>query len=244
MMFVACDSVSEPDRVVEAQITPARTMLIEEFTGQRCTNCPDGHVAINNLLHSAALGDSIIAVGIHASTLALDPPMGLRIPEGEEYYKNFGSPALPTAILNRQTEPLQVDLWTSNINRLIIVPTPYTVRAEATLSPDGKTIDIKVGMSAGDDYSGNLQVWVTENDIIAYQLDHGKNIMSYEHNHVLRGVVNGIDGEAVSLKKDIPDYLQYTQTVEENWVPENLEIVAFLYNKEGVAQATKCHITL
>lgn len=236
--LTSCNEVSEPDRTVPADIQARRTVLIEEFTGQRCTNCPDGHQAIHNLKASPLLGDSIIAVGIHASGLAMNPPVGFKTETGEEYYRYFGSPALPTAILNMATSPLVVELWTTNINRLIVVPTDYTVRAEATYSDDG-TITVNVATSAGEDFEGHLQVWITEDDIVAYQLDHGTNVNDYEHNHVFRAAVNGTWGEEVSLKAHTPQTFNYTYQAQSTWKPANLNIVAFLYNDAGVAQATE-----
>ena len=244
-MFGACNNISEPDRIVEADIAARRTVLIEEFTGQQCTNCPDGHEAIHTLTTSSLIGDSIIAVGIHASPLAMDPPLGLRTSEGEEYYRHFGSPALPSAIFNRDTSPLKVEVWSSTVNDLMAVRTDFTVKAEATFDPSTRKLNIKVATSAGEDYAGNLQVWITENNIVAYQLDHGTGKPTYVHNHVLRGVVNGTWGEYTELTAHTPEYFTYTYDIPEGWNPDNLEVVAFLYNENGggVAQATQCEVT-
>lgn len=238
-IWVSCDSVSEPDRLIPAEIVPQRAVLIEEFTGQACTNCPDGHVAIKDI--TASLGDSVVAVGIHASSLAMNPPVGLKTETGEAYYQNVGSPALPTAVINLQTEPLQVTDWGSAINRIIMDPTPFTVKASARLSDDGSTYNITVDFSSGEDYDGNLMVWIVENDIVRRQYDHGTWINDYVHNHVFRAAVTeDIWGDPVSLKAHEAQHRSYSYPIKASdfWNTDNIYVVAFLYNNGGVAQVT------
>lgn len=238
--ITSCDSVAEDDRFVPAEIVPARAILIEEFTGQNCTNCPDGHKAISDL--TASLGDSVVAVGIHASDLAINPPLGLKTATGEAYYKNVGSPALPTGVINLQTSPLQVADWGATVDRIIMNPTPFTVKAEAQLN--GDKYDIKVAFSSGEDYDGKLMVWICENGIVRKQIDHGTTINDYVHNHVFRAAVtDDIWGQPVSLKKHEPQYLDFSYEIDpaDYWDTNNIYVVAFLYNDGGVAQVTSTH---
>lgn len=238
----SCDSVSEPDRFIEVEIIPQRAILIEEFTGQGCTNCPDGHVAIKDML--STLGDSIVPVSIHASGLALNPPNGFKTQAGETYYQNVGSPELPTAVINMQTNPLQVSSWSDAIGRLILQPTPFTVKADARV--DGDKYSINVAFSSGEDYEGKLMVWILQNDLISRQLDHGTMIQDYVHSHVFRTyATDDIWGEPVSLKAHEPQYRDFTYTIPAAWGNgnlnaslDNLYVVAFLYNNDGVAQVT------
>lgn len=230
-----CNTVDEEDRFIPAEIVPQRAILLEEFTGQMCTNCPDGHQAIREI--TATLGDSVVAVGIHASNLAINPPIGLKTATGEAYYTNAGSPVLPTGVINLQTDPLQVSDWGSNIDRLIMTPTPFTVKAEGT-AIDGN-YEIKVAFSSGEDYEGRLMVWVVENDIVGRQLDHGTMVSDYVHNHVFRAAVTSdIMGEEVGLKADTPQYRDYSIEISPYWKAKDLYVVAFLYNSGGVAQVT------
>ena len=233
--LISCDSVSEPDRFVAAEIVPQRSILLEEYTGQRCTNCPDGHKAVKEI--TASLGDSVVAVGIHASSLGINFPMGMKTETGEEYYKNAGSPALPAGVINLQTQPIQVSEWGSAINHLIMDPTPFTVKADAKV--DGENYKIDVAFSAGEDYEGRLMVWILENDIVGLQIDHGTTITDYVHNHVFRAAVtNDIWGEEVSMKAHEPQYKSFSYPINRYWNSDNIYAVAFLYNDGGVAQVT------
>lgn len=237
-LFCSCDSVSEPDRFVDAEIIPHRAILIEEFTGQNCTNCPDGHQAIKDI--SAFFGDSVVAVGVHASGLAIPEQYGGYATEtGEQYYQRAGSPALPTAVINLQTDPLQVSDWGASINRLILDPTPFTVIADAKVSDDGQNFEINVAYASGDDYQGRLMVWVVENDLVGRQLDHGTWIFDYVHNHVFRAAATpDIWGQPVDFKANESQYATFKCPIQSTWNPAHLYAVAFLYNDEGVQQVT------
>lgn len=243
--FVSCDKVEEVDRYIPVEKQEAkRVVLVEEFTGQMCTNCPDGHTAIHNLLE--AYPNSVIPVSIHASSLAVPEENtamnGLMIPAGQDYYINAGSPALPAAVINRNTPALKVENWASSVVEIMAKDTPLTLSAKASFGNDGKSIDIDVDMSSVEILNGKLLVWVCENDIVGYQLDHGAHIFDYVHNHVLRAVVNGVWGEEISLDAFSPTTISYTQPMQDKWVPENTYIVAFVYNDSGIIQATQCEI--
>ena len=245
--FSSCDSVDESDRYITVEKQEAkRVVLIEEFTGMSCTNCPTGHEIVHNLLE--LYPESVIPVSIHSGPpeYTLDPThrLVLDTPAGQEYYKSVGSPALPAAVINKQTPVLQPTNWATEVARLITIPTPLSMSANASLSSDGKTVDINVSMSSVDNVNGKLQVWVLENDIVGYQLDHGTHVFDYVHNHVLRAVVNGLWGEEMSISQNVPTQISYTQAMEQNWVPENTYIVAFVYDDKGVVQATQCKIDL
>ena len=62
-VLVACDNIPEDERLVYVKPAPvARTVLIEDFTGQRCVNCPNATEAIEALIEQ--YGDTgVIAVG-------------------------------------------------------------------------------------------------------------------------------------------------------------------------------------
>ena len=54
--FTACDELDENERFVEMPAQESkRNVLVEEFTGQKCTNCPDAHKAL------AALSEQYVA---------------------------------------------------------------------------------------------------------------------------------------------------------------------------------------
>lgn len=50
MVLGGCDQVDENDRLIELPaVESQRVVLLEEFTGQRCINCPAAHEVVKGL---------------------------------------------------------------------------------------------------------------------------------------------------------------------------------------------------
>ena len=100
--------------------------------------------------------------------------------------------------------------------------------------------DVK-GLSA---VKGKLQLWITESSIKSFQVDNGKYLTDYEHNHVYRASVNGLWGEDLSLNNSEERVLSHSYTPRDIWVKSNLAVVAFVYtDADGVLQAAECKVT-
>ena len=67
---VACQEVDPNDRLIYVKPAEAgRAVLIEDFTGQNCKNCPNGTTIINDIIKTHG-EDKVIAVGIHSGPLS------------------------------------------------------------------------------------------------------------------------------------------------------------------------------
>ena len=241
--FTACDEVDEADRFKELEkIESKRTVLLEDFTGQLCTNCPDGHRLIASLQEQ--YGENIIAVGIHAGVFGigeneLEGVVGLMQPEGDEYAKKWGVEAYPSAVIDRCSGAIKTTSdWSKVVRDEMTKPTDLNIELSATA--DDKTITITTKLQPTSDISGKLQLWITESNIKSFQIDNGSYLMDYVHNHVYRASVNGTWGEDISLTANIFPELTHSIAIKDNWNKENLAVVAFVYNnKEGVVQAAE-----
>ena len=62
---MACDDVAEDDRFIYVEPAEvAKRVLLEDFTGQRCINCPEASELIERLQEEYG-ADNVIAVGIY-----------------------------------------------------------------------------------------------------------------------------------------------------------------------------------
>ena len=243
--FAACDEVAESDRYLPMdEVAPARAVLLEDFTGQFCVNCPDAHEVIDNLEH--LYGDSlVIAVAIHAGVYGVpesDNPnfVGLMQPEGNEYADYWNIQGYPSGLVDR-VSPASSNIgeWATLVRQALEQETNLDIDLTAS-EITGDSLSVAVTLRPAGDITGKLQVWVIENHIIAYQRDVEKgDIMDYEHNHVYRASVNGTWGEEVSLEANVYRHADYALPIKKNWARENLAIVAFVYNDGGVVQAAK-----
>ena len=92
MILVGCDHISEQERLIYEKPEPAqRVVLLEDFTGQRCINCPKATDVIEQLLET--YGDALVAVGIHGGPLSFAgnaKVTGLATKTGDEAEAEFG----------------------------------------------------------------------------------------------------------------------------------------------------------
>ena len=245
-MLTACSNVSEDERLIYvAPTNAARSVLIEDFTGQRCVNCPAATQKIEEL--EEQYGDQIIAVAIHSGPFAhrttmSSPLLSLGTETGDEFYKHWGIEAQPGALINRSGSPLyNPSLYASKVNDIIGLATPLSLSGTATYDTTSKTLTATVNASSSSDITGTLEVWLTEDNITDTQLmADGKPNTEYVHQHVFRTVLTSdIYGETVSLTAGQPLSKTYTISIDDSWKTADLAVIAFVSNGSGVLQAVK-----
>ena len=237
LSFAACDDIKESERFipVDTDIQITKNVLIEDFTGQLCVNCPEAANAIQDIQNFHG-SDKVIAVAIHGEKPSLSGYLANDL--GTEYYNHWGVETLPSGMVDRQGLQDYKDWMSAATKRLEADVIPLSLSMENnSYEASNRTLTVQVEALAGADLDGKLQVWLTESKIIGLQsmLDGSKNY-EYVHNHVLRDAVNGAYGEAVALKMGEAQTLTYAYTVPEEWNAENLAVVAFVYNESGVVQ--------
>ncbi len=245
LIVSGCDSISPDERYIEVEaVKPKRAVLLEEFTGQNCTNCPEGHKIVAQLREQ--YGSSFIPVSIHASSLSIPTSNttlnGLGTPEGETYYNNAGKPVLPTGVVDRRTKALGRDDWAATVRQQLERESPLTLEVTTDFDEATKSLSVNVNYKPTADIDGNIQLWLIESGIVGFQLNGSKYEFDYVHNHVFRATINGTDGETFRATKNVFGDKSYTYTLAENWKPENMAVVAFVYDSTGVLQATEAEL--
>lgn len=243
MSLVSCDNIAPEDRYIDVERNHSeKVVLLEEFTGQRCVNCPDAAEIVEQLHH--AHPDNFIAVGMHPSASGFTQPLGpvnLRCEAADVYFNAFGKPQeFPTAIIDRTQFNGSLllnnkQLWASYVEQELAKETPVDIAMESAYNVETRELTINYGVEYTSvvDYGVSFQLWIIENKIIAPQYIHGEPGINreYEHNHVLRDAINGFWG--VELGNDfVPtDKTEGSATyvVNEKWVPENCQVVGFVY---------------
>jgi hypothetical protein len=255
LSFAACDNIDEADRLiyVEPELPKVdttaypRCILVEEFSGQFCVNCPDGAKTLHEI-QDAYGADTVIVATIHAGSLALNEDevpgwIGLANPIGERFYESVGKPSLPAAVINRQTSAIGRLNWLGEINKALSLPAFVKLSIERQYDAATRQLNITVIADANADFNGNLHVWLTEDNIEAYQDYPTTYDEKYIHNNIFRTSLTAepISGDAISLSIDAetPSEYQYNVTLREDYKPENMSIIAFVDNANGVAQAAR-----
>ena len=121
----ACDHLDLNERFTPITPDPSATeknVLIEDFTGQRCSNCPLAHEEVERLQFAYGR-NRVIAVAIHGGPQAVDETSttvrGLANEEGKEYNRRLGTFSYPKGRVDRRGELLDIEKWnTSVLSRL------------------------------------------------------------------------------------------------------------------------------
>ena len=248
-LATACDPVSEDERLIymkPAQV--ARNVLIEDFTGQRCVNCPAATWQIEQLQEQYG-ADAVIAVGIHSGPLGFagnKDNIGLMTDTGNEYYNRWSVEYQPAGVIDRNGGVLAYTDWQAKVYEELQKPAPLSLIIAPKYDALSRQLSIDV-TAAGTDGStnGNLQIWLIEDGVKALQLRYN-NVTDassgqvadreYVHNHVFRTAVNGTWGEAITLNEGDQKTVSATCILQEDWNPAQMSVVAFVYNDQGVAQ--------
>lgn len=251
MAAASCSNIDEGDRLI--YVKPAevgRAILIEDFTGQRCINCPTGTEIINGIVETYG-EDNVIAVGIHSGPLGFagnSKTVGLMTATGNEYYTRWDKEnkmGQPWVIFNRKTSPdSHYNNWAAMVGTIISEKANLSVKIANAYDAATRKLTTTVGADGvNGTVNGKLQVWIVEDGVKALQMmPDGKSNKEYIHNHVFRAAVNGTWGEDVTVKKGETTTKQYQYVLPEAWDADKIAVVAFVYNDGGVENVAKKHL--
>lgn len=252
----------EQQRVIEPFVPSGnRVVLIEEFTGKGCTNCPKGSRELENLL--TQFPNNLVAVSLHAGFFANPAqfPVGIydfRTDEGEFLINYLSQPiGYPSGVVNRT--PVSGDMqqglsqWASSITAAIQVPPAIELSIVRTFDPATRQLVVTVNGIGKESLTGEirLSIMITESGIVDAQddLEAGGIVDDYVHKHVLRDMLTPAAG--ATLFNSITTGQTFSEThstiLDPTWVPEHMEIIAFVSLVNGtdipVLQATSEHLT-
>lgn len=247
LLFASCDNVSEDERFIPVeQVTAKRAVLLEEFTGQWCRNCPQAHEIIAQL--KAQYGDAFIPVSIHAGpgANALDASesyavddQGLKQAEGDVYANMWNISSYPQGVFNRTSGVLSRDKWAAQLALELQKDASLGFELSATYDAATNSVNVKTIVEPFENIHGYLQLWLVESNIVSMQQNGDELDFEYVHNHVFRTSINGTQGEAVNLTANVFASYENTVALQQYWQSENLSVVAFVYNNDGVLQAAE-----
>ena len=243
-MLLGCNNIDNNNRLIEIPAaTVERNVLVEEFTGQKCLNCPAAGVALKDIQSKYNEGN-VVVVAIHGGALAVKPSshvVGLRTDLNDQYYKLWKVSGVPCAVINRNGGVLRRSAWAAKIYEDLQQKSNIKIITKAQRVANSNDITISTTINnTGEAVKGHLQLWLVENNIIGIQqLPNNEVKSNYTHNHVLRDAINGAMGEEVSLNSNTPQTFEHRYSAKVNINLNNCHIVAFVYNDSGVLQVVQ-----
>ncbi len=251
LALASCDDVPVSERLTYVEPPEVgRAVLIEDFTGQYCVNCPRATEEIERLVEQ--YGDSVvIAVAIHSGPFSKQKgtPSPLYTEVGDMYFTHWGLSAQPVGLVDRIFGGMAFSFtdWGAGVNyELTNSKAPVTFVTSTTLDKDTRQASIEVQTIGLDSVkvSGKLQVWLVEDSIDNFQLmPDGSTQEHYNHMHVLRACVNDPWGDGLYVYRGEVVTNTYNITLDPAWVPEHCAIVTFLYDDSGVRHVSKTKLT-
>lgn len=219
-----------------------KIVLIEEFTGVRCVNCPRAHNTIKQI--QTAHPGRVLAVGIHTGIFA-QPYAGrpdFQIPEGTAIEQALdGAQGYPSGAVDRTffTGESRIIIgdnkWSNYVNDQLALPTPVNLNLAKAYNPVTRKLDLAVTMrftAAVSNYL-YLSAYLIEDNIIDHQLTPTGVDTAYSHTHVLRKLLTPLSGQQINAPSFTPGRVvvqRYSLTVDPNFNVSNLKIIAFVHN--------------
>ena len=209
IMLVTAGGISAQ---VNVSTTPSnRVAVLEEYTGNYCTFCPDGHLIATDDIEPTGAVTIKIQTGGFSQT---DPVFGgtLQTPTGELIAGPFDSDAYPNGTVSRAGSGyngIGRGSWVNAVNTIQSQASPVNLYVESSLDATTRELTVSVeyyytgAPSSGTNY---LHIGYYQDNVPAYQYDPGFNPAQfyvledgvYDFDHCFRDMVNGTWGEAVN----------------------------------------------
>lgn len=260
----ACDVIDAPYRKSGGVKPPIDTteriqrILLEDFTGHTCVNCPDAHRIAKGLQEKYPGQVIVIAehVGESFAAPTAEHPYDFRTPTGNtlgDFFKS-STAALPIGMVNRiprgTARLIYRFNWEEEVGKYVKNKAPMAVKITPSYDDTKKEISASVEVKYFADGSASqyLCVYILEDSIVSYQKANPSDFENYVHNHVLRGSLNGPWGTQLSsteiksgdiIKKDFSFTIpaeNSTKGLTYYWRPEKLRLVAFVHDYQDTYQ--------
>ena len=246
-MTPSCDVIDQPFKGNVQDTTSTqqqRNVLIEDFTGHRCKNCPKASKAIEALVD--AYGSRIIGLAIHAgpgnfTNTNTDYPTDFTTPEGKTIQNFFGTNFLPVGMVKRENWTASGNgHWSAYTNWPTLsseaIDSTLNIALEASASVNNGNLEVSAkGLpQMGLLHDLNIAVLIKESNIVSPQLmpDDTRD-SNYVHMNVLRDYVTDTWGESFGTSPMLPgDTLSgnYTIAWNSDWVQSNAAVVVYVFN--------------
>jgi len=265
MTLTSCDVIEGPfteDIVVGECVEKCKKILLEDYTGHKCGNCPLAAEKAAEL--KEIYGDQVVPVAVHAGFFARTEEAhfttDFTTDAGDDWDTHFGNSTAgnPNGMVNRAGYPesdhiLQHSQWAQKVQQLLRAEPEAYIELEANYNASTHSVSISSETEILQSISAplSLNIILTESGIIAYQTDYTAEPMDvpdYEHNHVMRKSLTGTWGTDLGQT----DYTNgdlinktFSANLEEAWIAGNISVVAFISNTNTyeVIQAEEIHIT-
>lgn len=216
-----------------------KTVLIKDFTGARCVNCPAAAEYAHNLQHQLD-ENHIFIMSVHAGFLA--QPMGgfpnFLTDEGTEWYNNHNSNPLFAVDHVALTEgnALNEGQIDAPVAAALLEEQSFEIVVSPNYDEASRHLQVGVKAVALEDRDGEFYITVclVEDHITGWQTVPGGVDKEYDFRNVFRGTLNGAYGDAFEdFNVDSNDTLNFSYNTEINadYNADECYLMVYIYDK-------------
>jgi hypothetical protein len=235
------------DTIFNWDTIPAiRRVLLEDYTGHKCVNCPEASIIATSLEETYA--GKLIVLAVHSGVFSLPSATGdftadYRTPAGSEWSNYFGVVSNPNGLVNRKdfngSKVIGKDLWGDAVSGIINLPPTAQMLIINDYNANSGVLETRVLARFLNEMAGSykISVCITEDSLISPQKNNNPAVgptpvwYNYVFNDVLRAT-NGTWGEILTNDVDINlTYLEKVSfLVSSTWAAKHCSVLAFVYN--------------
>ena len=216
-----------------------KTVLIKDFTGARCVNCPAAADYAHNLQHQLD-EDHIFILSVHAGYQA--QPAG-QFPnfiteEGNVWYNNSDSNPLFAVDHVALTEgnSYTVEQIDTPVRDGLAEDQSFEIVIDNDYDADSRQLQVstRVIALAGGEGDFNVTVCLVEDNIIGWQVVPGGIDKAYVFRNVFRGTLNGADGELIAdgiVEEGQQFTLDHAMTLDAEFNADECYVMVYVQNK-------------
>ena len=231
------------DTITSSSNRNKQFILLEEYTGHTCPNCPPGTKEMLRL--DSIYGEQLVVVSIHLGNYALpeNKPDGSfstdhRVPEIIEgnYLNKMNISAFPNGLVQRNGIVDLYKRWEQTILAIKDNSPKAVVQVKNLYNPQlgiARTIvNYEWLETLAEDY--NIQVFLKEDHVVDWQINITYNEPNYDHRHILKKVVNKLFGvPAKEAVEGVEGRKEYIYKADPSWDMQNVSVIAFLYKSQA-----------
>jgi hypothetical protein len=262
LFMFSCSEWEQPVPIPDSGgIKSERVILIEEFTGASCTNCPAGSAELKAILDKYP--DNVVVVGLHSKFLSApadpaDPNLFTDDAENIEIF--LGRGAKPEAAFNRNLFPenrniriSRPDTWNTFVDRELKASHQADLRISVDFDSSSRKMSMTLTAIARQDINEPVHAHavVTESGISITQLSLTGKIPNYIQQHVLRKALTPVGGvkiaDSMKTGESVSKSFEFVLPPQDNklWIAKNCAAVGFISlgeSKKYVLQAAEAKL--
>ena len=261
LLQFACDKIEPPfieNNNIDTIINPTNNIqkvLIEDFTGHKCGNCPRAHEEAEML--KTIYGDQVVIIAYHIGFFATTNPTAapnyttdFTTPSGNEYDNLWGISAigLPQGMINRNNYAgnniVNYPTWSNIVQDYDndndgLFDNIAVLKITNNITLNSNNIECAVNIKGLNNSTNESKVVVclVEDNIIDWQKDYDacpSDIENYTHNHVFRKSLNGAWGNSIgTITNNTDTTINLSQSINPDWDINNCSIISYVYNADN-----------